>query len=93
MQYSDEFKQKVLATLGDSEEMRKRLDEGKEVVGRILHDEARYSGVSSTEIVAACESMNVQGIYLKAKRQLAVEALYSEWGEMYDQQHNQGFNR
>ena len=62
MQYSEEFKQKVLSTLGDSEEMRKILDEGQEIVGRYL-DESRYGGVSAKEIVEACESMNVQGIY------------------------------
>ena len=76
MQYSEEFKQKVLSTLGDSEEMRKRLDEGQEIVGRYL-DDSRYGGVSAKEIVEACESMNVQGIYQKAKRQMAIEELYS----------------
>jgi hypothetical protein len=91
MQYSEEFKQKVLSTLGDSEEMRKRLDEGQEIVGRYL-DDSRYGGVSAKEIVEACESMNVQGIYQKAKRQMAIEELYGEWSELYRNQH-QGMHR
>ncbi len=91
MQYSEEFKQKVLSTLGDSEEMRKRLDEGQEIVGRYL-DDSRYDGVSAKEIVEACESMNVQGIYQKAKRQMAIEELYGEWSELYRNQH-QGMHR
>ena len=91
MQYSEEFKQKVLSTLGDSEEMRKRLDEGQEIVGRYL-DDSRYGGVSAKEIVEACESMNVQGIYQKAKRQIAIEELYGEWSELYRNQH-QGMHR
>ena len=88
MQYSEEFKQKVLSTLGDSEEMRKRLDEGQEIVGRYL-DDSRYGGVSAKEIVEACESMNVQGIYQKAKRQMAIEELYGEWSELYRNQHQE----
>ena len=91
MKYSEEFKQKVLSTLGDSEEMRKRLDEGQEIVGRIL-DDSRFSGVSSKEIVEACESMNVQGIYQKAKRQIAIDELYGEWIELYQNQ-RQGMHR
>lgn len=91
MQYSEEFKQKVLSTLGDSEEMRKRLDEGQEIVGRYL-DDSRYGGVSAKEIVEACESMDVQGIYQKAKRQMAIEELYGEWSELYRNQH-QGMHR
>lgn len=91
MQYSEEFKQKVLSTIGDSEEMRKRLDEGQEIVGRYL-DDSRYGGVSAKEIVEACESMNVQGIYQKAKRQMAIEELYGEWSELYRNQH-QGMHR
>ena len=91
MQYSEEFKQKVLSTLGDSEEMRKRLDEAQEIVGRYL-DDSRYVGVSAKEIVEACESMNVQGIYQKAKRQMAIEELYGEWSELYRNQH-QGMHR
>ena len=92
MQYSDEFKQKVLSTLGDSEEMRQRLDQGQEIVGRYL-DDARYTGVSSKEIVEACESMNFQGIYKKAKRQLALESLYGEWVEMYQSQNKNQMHR
>ena len=91
MQYSEEFKQKVLSTLGDSKEMRKRLDEGQEIIGRYL-DNSRYDGVSAKEIVEACESMNVQGIYQKARRQMAIEELYAEWVELYRNQH-QGMHR
>lgn len=93
MQYSEEFKQKVLATLGDSEEMRKRLDEGQEIVGRYL-DDSRYGGVSAKEIVEAVESNNLQGIYQKAKKQIAIDELYGEWQEMYRSQYqSQGMHR
>ena len=88
MQYSEEFKQKVLSTLGDSEEMRRKLDEGQEIVGRYL-DDSRYGGVSAKEIVEACESMNIQGIYQKAKRQMTIEELYREWSELYRSQHQE----
>lgn len=91
MNYSEEFKQKVLSTLGDSEEMKKRLDEGQEIVGRYLYDSG-YGGVSAKEIVEACESMNVQGIYQKAKRQIAINELYDEWIELYQNQ-SQGMHR
>ena len=92
MQYSEEFKQKVLSTLGDNEEMRKRLDEGQEVVGRYL-DNSRYAGVSAREIVEAVENKNLAEVYMKAKKQLAVEQLYTEWCEMYREQNNRGMHR
>lgn len=92
MQYSEEFKQKVLSTLENSEEMKKRLDEGQEIIGRYL-DDSRYSSVSPKEIVEAIESNNLTGIYMKAKRQLAIEELYGEWCEMYRQQNNHKMHR
>ena len=84
MQYPEEFKQKILSTLGENEEMRKSLDEGEEIVGRYLYDSK--SSISPQEIIEACESSNIQGIYQKAKRQLAIEELYSEWLELYRSQ-------
>ncbi|MBE6152775.1 MAG: hypothetical protein E7166_00915 [Firmicutes bacterium] len=93
MQYSEEFKQKVLLAVGDSKEMKKLLDEGKEIVGRILED-ARLVGVSAKEIVSACESMNLQGVYQKAKKQLAIEELYEEWkNKKCYKQDNPGIHR
>lgn len=85
MQYPEEFKQKVLETIGDSDELRKRLDEGQEIIGRYL-DDSRYSGISNEEVIEACESMNFQGIYQKAKRQLAMDELYQEWQNIYLEQ-------
>ena len=85
MQYSDEFKQKVLSTLGDNEKISQMLDQDSEMVGRYL-DDARYYGVSSKEFVEAYETQNFQGIYQKAKKQLALEELYREWIEMYQNQ-------
>lgn len=92
MQYTEEFKQKVLSVYGDSEEIRKMLDSGNAFLGRYL-DDARYGGISAKEVVEACESMNYQAIYQKAKRQLALEALYGEWSEMYRNQNNNGMHR
>lgn len=92
MQYTEEFKQKVLSVYGDSEEIRKMLDSGNAFLGRYL-DDARYGGISAKEVVEACESMNYQAIYQKAKRQLALEELYGEWSEMYRNQNNNGMHR
>ena len=93
MQYSEEFKQKVLNILGDSEEMRKRLDEGQEIIGRYL-DDSRYDNISAKEIVEAVESNNLQGIYQKAKKELAINELYHEWSEMYRNEYqSQRMNR
>ena len=86
MQYSDAFKEKVLAAFDNNEEIRQRLDEGQEIIGRYL-DDCRYDGVSAEEIVEACENKNVQGIYAKAKRQIAMTELYGEWKEIYRNQH------
>ncbi len=88
MQYSEEFKQKVLAVFNNNEDIKKRLDEGQLIVGRIL-DDSSYNTITSKEIVEACESMNVQGIYQKAKRQLAIQELYNEWSELYRSQREQ----
>ena len=90
--YSHIFKQKVLLLLGDSERLRTMLDNGNEFVGRLLYDASQH-GVSSKEIVAACESMDLKEIYKKAKKQQAIEELYNEWYEMYSQQYNQGKQR
>ena len=89
MQYSEEFKQKVLSVCGESEEIKKMLETGNEFLGRYL-DDARYNGVSAKEIVEACENMNLQGVYKKAKRQLALEQLYGEWCDLSK---NQGMHR
>ena len=45
MRYPEEFKSKVLSTLGYSEEMKKRLDEGQEIVGRFLDDSSGICGI------------------------------------------------
>lgn len=92
MQYPEEFKQKVLSLFKNNEEMRKRLDEGQEIVGRYL-DDSGYGGISPKEIVEAIEGKNLTGIYMKAKRKLAAEELYDEWCEMYQQQNNYGRHR
>ena len=59
--------------------MKKRLDEGQEIIGRYL-DDSRYRSVSPKEIV-------------EAKRQLAIKELYGEWCEMYRQQNNHKMHR
>lgn len=91
MQYSEEFKQKVLAILGDSEEMRERLNRGDEVIGRYLYDAASVN-ISAEEIVAAGDSMNFQIIVEKAKKIVALKALYEEWCDEYRKQ-NQGMHK
>ena len=86
MKYSDEFKAKVLLTLGDSEDIKKMLDNGSEWLGRIL-DDSRQVSISPEEVIEACESLNLQQLYNRAKRQLALKELYREWSKMYREQH------
>lgn len=83
MQYPEEFKQNVLSIFGDNKKMREMLDKGVEAVGWYL-DNARYDSVSSKEIIEACESLNFQGIYQKAQRQIAIEKLYLQWAELFN---------
>lgn len=92
MQYSEEFKQKVLSTLGASEEIKKMLDSGSEWLGRYLND-LSCGGLSPKEVVEACQSMNFQSLYQKAQKKLALQQLYSEWSDMYMNQHNSGMHR
>ena len=88
MQYSEEFKQKVLSLLGDDVQMRQRLDQGDMMVGRFL-DDARQTHIPAQEIVTACETMNFQEIYQKAKKQVTLENLYSEWLGYQNQNQNE----
>ena len=86
MNYPEEFKQKVLAALPNVPEMKEFLDSGNMIVGRIL-DDSRFSGPSAEEVVVAVESNSLEGIYAKAKRSLALQALYSEWADLYHEQY------
>ena len=92
MQYSEEFKQKVLSTLGDSEDIKKMLDSGSEWLGRYL-DDSSQGGLSPKEVVEACQSMNLQPLYQKAQRKLALQQLYGEWSDMYRNQNSNGMHR
>ena len=91
MRYSEEFKQKVLSVLGENAEIKRMLDTDNAFIGNYL-DAARYEGISAKEIVAAIENAQYQELYQKAKRQLIVEELYTEWSEMYRKQ-NSGMHR
>jgi len=85
MNYPEEFKQKVLAVFGNSEEMKARLDQGQEIVGRYLDDSRR--DIPAEDVVKACESLDFKEIYAKAKRSVALEELYGEWSDLYHKQH------
>lgn len=87
MKYSNEFKEKVLHTFGDREDIKKMLDNGNEFLGRIL-DDSSYGNFSPEEIIEACESLNLQQLYNKAKRIKALKELYREWLKMYREQYN-----
>jgi hypothetical protein len=91
MEYPEEFKKRVLLIF-DGDEMRNRLEQGQEFVGRIL-DESCCDGVSLKEIVDAYESGNFEGLYQKAKRKLAIKELYSEWCQMHREQYGLGRHR
>lgn len=67
------------------EEIEKMLDEGNEKIGEYLKSIASV-GFSAQEVVHACEEMNFQEIYKKAKNQLAVESIYQKWLEEYNKQ-------
>ncbi len=83
MRYPEEFKSKVLSTLGYSEEMKKRLDEGQEIVGRFLDDSSQAANIPASDIVEAFENGDMNSIYLRAKKQVMLEELYREWVDLY----------
>ena len=89
MQYPEEFKQKVLSTCNNNERVKEMVNSGSEFLGRYL-DEASQSDFTAKEIVEACESMNLQVLYQKAKLKLELQELYSEWLNTYEQQKNNG---
>ena len=86
MQYSEDFKQKVLSTFGYNEGLKSMLDEGHEFIGQYLHDIGAMR-IPSEEIVAAYEGSNFQEIYQKAKRLATIHELYLEWKKQYRSQH------
>ena len=92
MQYSEEFKKKVLSTLGNNDDIKKMLDSGSEWLGRYL-DDASGGGLSPEEVIEACQSMNLRPLYQKAQRKLALQKLYIEWSEMYIDHSSNGRHR
>ena len=83
MQYSDEFKQKVLSLKKINKDFIENLfnqDFSGDLVGRLLN---QYEGVSAKDIIAAYENNDFQNIYEQAKDKLAAEKLYEEWLQVY----------
>ena len=103
MQYSDEFKQKVLSiygtnpefsisesTYGEAISMRTLLDNGDEAVGLFL--ERGEHGILKNliepdEIIKACESLNFREIYNKAKKLVILQKLVDEWRAIADEEY------
>ena len=91
MYYSKEFKQKVIDLYGGMEEILRdeicgkifleQLESGDEAIGIGLRSISQ-EGFLPEEIVEACTTQNYQGIYQKAKRQLAARQLFEEWRKM-----------
>ena len=83
MQYSDEFKQKVLSLKKINKDFMADLfnrDYSGDLVGRLLN---QYKSVSAKDIIAAYENNDFHDIYEQAKDKLAAEKLYEEWLQVY----------
>ena len=105
MQYSDEFKQKVLSVYGANPEfsiadstygqtisMQTLLDNGDEEVGDFLERGQQgilNNSIEPEEIIEACESLNFQEIYNKAKRLVTLQELVDEWRENADNEYDE----
>lgn len=87
MYYSEEFKNKILEILTNSEDMKKRLDDGNEIIGRYLDDSCH--NISPDEVINAYENNTIQELYQKAKRYVTIRNLYLEWLELYHEQSKQ----
>ncbi len=81
----------MLNTLGDSEEMRGRLDKGDEIVGRYLND--YKDSFTAREVVTAYENGTMEELVAKARKSLEVTDLYNEWRGLEQEQHPDRFER
>ena len=78
--YPEEFKQKTLALFPDSEEIKQYLEDGNEILGRILDDTRLAAGVKPEELVAACENVKLMpDLYKRCKRAIEIGALLDEY--------------
>lgn len=77
MQYTEEFKRKALSVLGDTPELRKELDEGIDITHRLVINQKAHD-FTAMEIIKACESLNFQDLYKKAKIITAKDELFEE---------------
>ena len=78
MQYPESFKDRVLNTIGYSEELKKSLDEGQDSIGEMLNDFANR-GFSAEEVYSAVEANNLSLLYKRAEAQIVSKKLYQEW--------------
>ena len=83
MNYTEEFKQRVLSLKKIDKEFMEELlnsEMASDLLGRLLN---QYEGVSAKDIIEACETNNFKEIYEEAKDKLLSEELFKEWKNEY----------
>lgn len=87
MVYPEEYKKRVLEALPDMDIIKTCLNNGDEMLGRIL-DDTRLSGtISPLEFVAAFNnSEKMMLLYRRSLKALEIEKLYNEFFELRREQ-------
>ena len=86
MHYPEEFKKEVLSTFEGMSYIEEALNSGSDLLGWYLGYSCENSNISAEEIVKAIESEDLESLYNKAKKIIAIKSLYRQWEEMFDDQ-------
>lgn len=78
MQYPESFKQEVLNSFGNFDELNNILNNHPEIIGQLLNAFA-CAVISPEEIVREIEKGNSQTILERAKKIVAGKKLYNQW--------------
>jgi hypothetical protein len=81
MEYTDDFKSRVLSVVGDAS-IRESILNGKMDVGDYLKEYA-FKGIDSKIILECIYLNNLEYLRKLARRQEIIKALYQEWFECY----------
>ena len=82
MAYSKETKEKIDLLLSGNDELRKRiLDNDAKAISELVTIYSR--GISSGDIVRACESGKIEELYERAKKMEGIRELYKTLCEEY----------
>lgn len=83
MEYSEEFKQKVLSYYNNDVYIKAILDKGEDYLGSILYNDATKN-FSAEEIIKAYQSKNLEPLYEEAKKRLGLLKLFYEWQKIVE---------